>query len=376
MPQPIRFPQLFILTLLLFDASMAEELSDNLEALRSKDESRITRAIEYLTALPFDAKKQKEIANALNALDQSETRELAEPALGVWATSENVPMLVNLLADKHFDRGPLLDIVERLKDDRFVEPMIELLSDPFDDGKRAYAILSGWGATANDAMVKHINHPHDEVHDRLTKLWEKRKIGIEARTIQSALDLGAKDEQTKKYAVEWLATQKTIPDSVRKQATQSALKILQSAKGFEALGTTEIIAELGHKDFRQEYIKLLESKEFHQWQSGLHGVILSKDVTCAKKLIERMADEQFAGQVSKIMTRHGSNSEPLGLALLKQPIEKQRGYAHIVACGILGEIGTKKSLPPLVGIVKRQAIPESLNNAAKVAVENITRRFK
>lgn len=354
----------------------ADEFGDQLAALESNDEQKIEKSVEYFANQPLDRNKQADVSKALNSLDQDQRRQLAEPALKVWATRENIPLLHNILQEKRFDRDIVLGILEKLQDERSLEPLVEILNDPFDDGKKAEAILLQWGKSADTMIVRRINDPNDEIHTRLIRLWEQRKIGTEKRTLQSALDLASKEEQTRKYAAEWLAEQKTIPDSVKRQATESAIKILETAKGFDAMNATEIIADLGHGDFRAEYLKLLESKNAHQWRAGLHGVVHAKDVSCAKNLIVRMSDEEFGGQVHKILTRHGENAEPLTLALLKQPVEKDRGYAHIVSCNILSEIGTKKSVTALNALAKKRGIPASVTNAAKVAIAAINNRLQ
>lgn len=353
---------------------VADEFGDQVSALLSNDEQKIEKAVEYFANQPLDPKKQQTVSKALNSLDQDQRRQTAEPALKVWATAENVPMLHNILKEKRFDRDVVLAILEKLQDERSLEPLVEILNDPFDDGKKAEAILLQWGKSADTIIVRRINDPNDEIHTRLIRLWKQRKIGVEKRTLQSALDLGAKEELTRKYAAEWLAEQKTIPESVKKEATESAIKILESAKGFDAMNAAEIIAELGHSGFREEYLKLLESKNFHQWTAGLHGVVHSKDVSCAKSLIARMSDEEFGGQVHKILTGHGEKAEPLSLALLKQPVEKDRGYAHIVVCNILRDIGTKKSVATLNALSKKRGIPANVADAAKVAVGTINTR--
>jgi|GEM_PF-3597775 hypothetical protein len=353
-----------------------DEFSDHLAAIRGNDEQKIEEAIQFLAQQKRDPQRLKEVSQALNVLDQEGRRQSSEPALEVWATTDNTQLLVNILKEKRFDRGKVLTMIESLKDDKALLPLTDVLSDPFDDGKQAEAILLRWGKNADEAIVNRINDPNDEIHVRLVRLWEQRKISVEKRSLQSALDLGSQDEQTRKYAAEWLATQKTIPDSVKKQATASALEIAKSAKGFEALNATEVIAQLGHDGFVKEYKELLESEKFHQWQTGLHGVVHCQDISCAKSLFSRLGDEAFGGQVSKILTRHGAKSEALAFALLKQPVEKTRGYEHIVICGILKEIGTKKSLSALNALAKRKGIPANVNNSAKMAAAQIVEREK
>ncbi len=354
--------------------AVSDEVSEQLQALGSGNEAEVEKAVEYLAKQPVDPSKQPEVAAALNQLDKGGKHELAEPALLVWATTDNVPLIIHILESKKFDRGNLLDLVAKMKDDRFLTPLVSILRDTHDDGKQAEAILLGWGKSANPIILKQINHSDDEAHSRLVRLWEQRKLDGEARTLQSVIDLGSKEKQTRQYAGEWLAQQKTISDSTRKQATEFALKALEYAKGTDALDLTEIIAKFGHESFRDDYVKMIESKDFHQWHAGLHGVILSGDVRCAKTLIERMKNEEFAGQVSKIMTRHGAKSETLALALLKQPIDSPRGYAHISVCMILGEVGTKKSVSALNQLANKKSASDSLRNAAKVSAAEIASR--
>jgi hypothetical protein len=215
--------------------AISDEFSDQLKALSSDNEALVEKAIAYFAKQQVDPRRQSDVAKAINELDKDGKRELTEAALYVWANRDNVPLIIHLLEEKKFDRDALLDLVLNLKDDRFLIPLVNILRDLHADGKKAEFILSGWGKTANPVIVKHINNPDDEAHTRLVRIWEQRKLGEEARTLQSVLDLAATDKQTRRYASEWLAQQKTISDSIRKQATESALKALENTKGMEAL---------------------------------------------------------------------------------------------------------------------------------------------
>ena len=114
---------------------VADEFGDQVSALLSNDEQKIEKAVEYFANQPLDPKKQQTVSKALNSLDQDQRRQTAEPALKVWATAENVPMLHNILKEKRFDRDVVLAILEKLQDERSLEPLVEILNDPFDDGK-------------------------------------------------------------------------------------------------------------------------------------------------------------------------------------------------------------------------------------------------
>jgi hypothetical protein len=315
-----------------------------------------------LAKQPVDAARQAEVSKALNGLDRDGLRDAALAVLPVWGTSENVPLLGQVLVAQKFDRQPCLKLAQKLADDRLLEPLVVVLTDTFDDGKLAEEILANWGEAADPVLVKHMNHPHDEAHNRITRLLEQRKVEAKLLAAQAVTDLVAKEAESRGYAAKWLQESKcaAVDKDQHAAATDAALMLLTDRSPSVRHAAVDIIRHCGDKSHDSQFVALLTSKKAEEWQAGLHGVIRTGNESGAKVLVERMADLSikrnsdlaFGGAVTRCLISAGEQGEEFGLAILKQPLEGD-GLAHSFTLIAIQDIGGKKSLAAMTAFERK-----------------------
>ena len=374
----IVFPCVVVAVALLAQAgASADEYADNLRRLSSQNDSEAKKAAEWFAKFPFDATKQAEVSRALNALDRDGVRASARAALAAWGTKENVPLIARLLSDRG-DRDVALELAGKFPDPRLVEPLIAVLASSFDDGKRAEQLLAKWSADADASIIKHLNDPNDETHNRIARILAERKPngGLLAR--QSLADLSSQDAQQRTYAGEWLAKTESVSSELHSSLSAAAIKLLSDSNTGVKLQAGEILERYAHKDQDAALLKLLETKEPSQWQGALKGLIHTKNTAGAKTLLSRMKDAMFLSQASKIMIGAGPAAEVLAIAMLREPLEGD-GQAHVTLTVVLGNIGSSKSVAALQQFAKknsRGAKGKLMVNAAESAAKKITTRKK
>jgi hypothetical protein len=360
-------------------------LDEAISRLQGPSADAARDAAEWLAGQPLDAARQAEVSRALNGLDREGLRSAGMTVLPVWGTKENVDLLGKVLVEQKFDQQPCLLLAQKLNDDRLLEPLVAVLTDTFDDGKLAEEILGKWGESADDVLVRHMNHSHDEAHNRLVRILELRKIEPELLARQAVADLKSANADQRGYAAGWLDEKKcgAVPGELHPDATDAALALLTDKSPSVRGSAVEIVRYCADKSHDAQFVKLLSSKRAEEWHAGVHGVIRTGNTAGAKELFAaRMHDEAQAGMVCRIMNGAGEPAEELAIALLKQPLD-DRGQAHIAILLSIGQIGGKKSLAALTQFErqngrgkKKGGMSASVANAVDVARANITRRAK
>jgi hypothetical protein len=363
-------------------AGPVASIDDAIARLQGTNADAARDAAEWLAKQPLDATRQAEVSKALNGLDREGLRDAALAVLPIWGTSENASLLGQVLIGQKFDRQPCLKLAQKLADDRLLEPLVVVLTDTFDDGKLAEEILATWGEEADAVLVKHMNHAHDEAHNRITRLLEQRKIEPKLLAGQAVADLSSQAAETRGYAAAWLEESKcaAVDKDQHAAATDAALKLLTDRSPSVRHAAVEIIGHCGEKSHDSQFVALLTSKKAEEWQAGLLGVIRTGNVSGAKDLAERMSDEAFGGAVTRRLISAGEHGEDLALAILKQPLEGP-GRAHLFALLAIEEIGGKKSLAALTAFDRKhgrgpKGMPASVANAVDVARKNVMARTK
>ncbi|MCU0879128.1 MAG: hypothetical protein MUF06_15190 [Pirellulaceae bacterium] len=360
-------------------------IDDAIARLQGPSADAARDAAEWLAKQPLDPARQAEVSRALNGLDRDGLRLAGLTVLPIWGTKENVDLLGKVLVEQKFDRQPCLVLAQKLNDDRLLEPLVAVLTDTFDDGKLAEEILAKWGQSADDMLVRHMNHPHDEAHNRIVRILDLRKIAPEALARQAVADLRSENADQRRYAAAWLEETKceAVPTELHPDATDAALSLLADRSPSVRGSAVDIVRYCADKSHDAQFVKMLSSQRAEEWHAGLHGVIRTGNTAGAKELFAaRMKDEAQAGMVCRIMNGAGQPAEDLAIALLKQPLE-DRGQAHIAILLSISQIGGKKSLAALTQFErqngrgkKKGGMSSSVASAVDVARANITKRTK
>ncbi len=135
----------------LDDAALDDALAD----LKAGDAVRVQAAAGKLERAEPQG-RQAEVARALEPLLEDKeqfTRQAAGRALAVWCDRESVPALIAALNDEFFTvPWAALDALGKLKDERAIEPVIDLLKAK-KHRQQAVKSLAAMGAMAEDAAL-------------------------------------------------------------------------------------------------------------------------------------------------------------------------------------------------------------------------------
>jgi HEAT repeat protein len=126
-----------------------------LDDMKSKDLFVRGRAADALAGMQPVHPKRAEVAKAIEKLLQDpETypRQAAARALPVWATKENLPALIDLLADSFSDKSKIINRLAEFKDERAIKPLADALKNP-STRKTAADALKGFGPKAEDDVI-------------------------------------------------------------------------------------------------------------------------------------------------------------------------------------------------------------------------------
>ena len=203
------------------DANTRKRAADLLKKYGTKDEAIFTQTVadlknkevlsrvaaaQTLAELPVNEQKRAEASAALEQLFLEKDRNLllaAVKAAKVWATKDNVPTLIKLVADPGPSRQKevvtaALEALVELKDERAYWPIAQLCSNIFkqEDAKKSLAAI---GATAEPEVAKHLS---DENPKERKEAWTALGIvGIKKNLMAyEAIAKNEKDFQAKRAA--------------------------------------------------------------------------------------------------------------------------------------------------------------------------------
>jgi HEAT repeat protein len=175
-----------------------------LEDLRSADSGARQRAAERLAKTKPDESRRAEVAEALAARlkdNHGGTHEAAARALVGWATTAQVPALLDVLDD---DSGAVreaaLEALGNLKDPRAVAPVTLRLLLP-QDRKNAGKALQNLGSMAEKEVLKHLDDTDADLRVEVCRIL--KRIG----TRESVAPLEALREKDKERRVRVAATE-------------------------------------------------------------------------------------------------------------------------------------------------------------------------
>lgn len=142
----------------------ADIVTKTLFEIKSIDGPKRSWAIKKLSETLPDDQRRAEVCKVLEPfLNDPDhfTREWTRDALGVWGTKQTVPLLLKTMNDKE-GRPSTIKALGRLKDERAIEPIADRLEDFFDRGEAVKA-LKNMGAMAEEAVIKRLQHPENDV---------------------------------------------------------------------------------------------------------------------------------------------------------------------------------------------------------------------
>lgn len=348
-----------------------DDFPTNIKRLQTGNDDAKRRAAEWFAREPLDAARQAEVSQALNALNTEGMRKHALGALKVWGTKENVPMICKIMQQEAFVKIDCLDLIEKFKDERAIEPLITMLNEAFREGECAEEMLADWWPQAEPLLVKHLHDKQHRIRERTQRILELRKTDQALLITQTLEDLQSSDREVRRSAVSWLAKLE-VKQELQPQVAAAAQKLLADSNGDTRRNAVELFGKYAQKDHADELLKLLDERDHEKWRAGLTGLIRLGDVRAAERIGRR---KEIRGEAFRIFREAGAPAEDIVAKTLTH-VEVTDWGAGQELCEILGDIGTTKSVGFLQQVKKKALAAKTsfVGEAADKAIENIRRR--
>ena len=351
-----------------------EELDDvptNLKRLQTGNDDAKRRAAEWFGRVPLETDKQEEVSKALNNMHTESLRKHALGALKVWGTKENVPIIAKIMQQEAFVKIDCMDMLEKFKDERAIEPLISTLNEAFREGERAEEILGDWWPQAEQPLVKHLHDKEGRIRERTHRILELRKTDQGLLIAQTLEDIKSANRDVRKSAVEWLAKLEVKAD-LQPQVAAAAQPLLTDSNNDIRRHAAVMFGKYAQKEQADELLKLVDENDRERWMAGLTGLVRLGDERVAEKVGRR---KEIRGDAFRLFRETGAPAQDI-VSKTFPHIEVKDWGAGKDLCEILGDIGTSKSVGVLQLVKKRATAAKTpfVGDAADKAIESIRRR--
>ncbi|MBC7851862.1 MAG: HEAT repeat domain-containing protein [Pirellulaceae bacterium] len=348
-----------------------DDFPTNLQRLQTGNDDEKRRAAEWFSRASLQTDKQDEVAKALNNMHTDSLRKHALGALKVWGTKENVPMIARIMQQEAFVKMDCLEMLEKFKDERAIEPLITMLNEAFDEGTRAEQILADWWPQAEQPLIKHLHDKENRIRERTQRILELKKTDQGLLIAQTLEDVKSANREVRQSAVTWLAKQEVQTD-LQSKIADAAKELLTDSNGDTRRNAVTMFAKYAQKEHADELLKLLDEREHDKWKAGLTGLIRLGDVRVAERIGRR---KELQGDAIRLFREAGAPAQDLVAKTLTQVEVKDWGTGKQL-CEVLGDIGTSKSVGFLLQVKKKAMAAKTpfVGEAAEKAIEDIRRR--
>lgn len=348
-----------------------DDYATNLKRLQTGSDGEKQRAAEWFARQPLDSGKQEEVSKALNNMHTDGLRKHALGALKVWGTKENVPIIARIMQQEAFVKIDCMEMLEKFRDQRAIEPLISMLNEAFREGERAEEILADWWPQAEEPLVKHLHDKEGRIRERTQRILALRKTDQGLLITQTLEDLQSSNRDVRRSAVDWLAKLEVKPD-LQPVVAAVAPSLFSDSNNDIRRDALVMFGKYAPKERADELLKLLDDKEHERWKAGLTGLVRLGDVRAAERIGKRkeLRDEAF-----RLFRQTGKPAEDLVQKTLTHIDVKDWGPGKDL-CEILGEIGSAKSVGFLQQVKKKATASKTpfVPEAADKAIESIRRR--
>lgn len=348
-----------------------DDFPTNLQRLQTGNDAEKRRAAEWFSRAPLETDKQDEVAKALNAMHTDSLRKHALGALKVWGTKENVPMIARIMQQEAFVKMDCLEMLEKFKDERAIEPLITMLNEAFQEGERAEQILTDWWPQAEQPLIKHLHDKENRIRERAQRILELKKSEQGLLIAQTLEDVKSANREVRHSALTWLAKQKVQAD-LQPKIADAAKELLADSNNDTRRSAVTMFAKYAQKEHADELLKLLDERDHDKWKAGLTGLIRLGDVRAAERIGRR---KELQGEAIRLFREAGAPAQDLVAKTLTQVEVKDWGTGKQL-CEVLGDIGTSKSVGFLLQVKKKALAAKTpfVGEAADNAIESIQRR--
>jgi HEAT repeat protein len=317
--------------------------------LRSNNpDDRRGAAAWYAENPPADAAQKDEAAPLLARLldDPSpKVNALALQALRLWATRDCLPQLTAYArrAPKDADgAAALIDVLSQFPDAAAAEALALRLKAPSLRGHAGQA-LAKLGPAAVKAVLPYLNDPDEAVHKEARRLCDVLNVPAEQLLEQTLADVADARKVRSRAALERLAKLRLDEASHAKVSAALNAPLLDADAGIRdaALSAVQV---WGAKENTAALLKLLANFP----SGGPRGAVIQalttlRDPAAAPALAEELTNPRERRDIGKALIAFGPGAEDAVLPYL----QSKDGASRYIACQVLAEIGTAKSLQPL-----------------------------
>jgi hypothetical protein len=352
--------------------------NEALSRLRSNSpDAQQSAAAWFAENPPGDAGQQAEVSRSLAGLLQNLSPKVtaqALHALKLWVTKDCLTQLVAFAKrDEKVGTCPpeLIDLLARFPDESAAEAIALQLKFPANRGLAAQALLQ-LGPVATNAVLKYVDHPDPAVQKEARGLLRRLNVDSAVRIDQNLADIASGNRPRILAALRSLA--RLGVDEARRAKVSEALNgpllepdpevlaaALQAVQVWNSKANTTTLLKLlanlrnGHAACEPQVVDLLGSLQ---------------DLAAAPALAEGLTRPEGLDHVVNALKALGAGAEDAVAPYLQSSI---RG-ARFAAAYVLGEIGTRKSLPTLETARVQYIGDADFGQAIWIASDNITAR--
>jgi hypothetical protein len=307
-------------------------IAEALRRLTSNDpEARRGAAAWFADPPPENDAERADVAGPLAALlaDLSpRVNGVALRALKVWETKDTLPAVVEFArrqekagADKEAaaNNSAMIDLLARFPDATAAEAVALRLKDPALRGKASQALVQ-MGPAATGSVLKYLDHPDADVRKEARSLGRLLNVPADRLRDQALADVADSSKPRARAALQYLAGLR--PDEASR------------ARVAKALNAPLLDPDATLRDGALDAVRV--------WATPDNAAALLK-LLGALPPVGTADDARTAERVALAITAIGPGAEDAVVPLLKSP----NGLVRRVACDILGEVGTSKSVAPL-----------------------------
>jgi predicted Zn finger-like uncharacterized protein len=270
-------------------------LDEALEYLRDNKVSKRHAGAQWLARGPRDRARQDEIARALVPLlsdPNPQVRLAGVKALAMWATRDQVPVLLEVLNDEDAPAGErrqvAIQALGRLKDERAVDPLAQRLPHFFDRDHAAKA-LQEIGPMAEAAVLKFFNHPDNGARESARRIIQSYHTKEDVILAQSIQDLKGPDAEYRKTVVLWLC-QTPVNEQHQKEVAAALEPILADGRPEVRLAGLKALAVWGTPANVPSIIRAVDDDSNDVRQLSIQTLIRLKDPRGAEAIAGRLTN--------------------------------------------------------------------------------------
>ncbi len=271
------------------------DLAEALSWLKTGDTNKKNAAADWLGKATVDGGRRAEVAAALeNVAASPSTHDAGIRGLAAWAGPENAAMLAkevasnnNLWAGDAGGDGPA-DALIRLK----YEPAAAAFARHFPEHPQSAARrLAQIGPSAENEVLKYMDHPKKEVRDEVDGLLKQYRTKPETIFDQAVADLKNPDSGYQRMACDYLAKTPVV-EGQRPAVTKALEGPLADRNGETCEAAAKALRTWGDKDSVPSLIILLDSEPpFHpHFVAAMDALVALRDEKGAEAVAHYLQD--------------------------------------------------------------------------------------